>query len=95
MFIVLLRFSANKAQAGRLMEEHNAWIKRGFEDGVFVLTGSLKPNLGGVIIAGGTTLADLQARMSRDPFVAEGVVSAELLEVAPSRADERLGFLLA
>jgi hypothetical protein len=30
----------------------------------------------------------------QDPFVAEGVVSAEILEIAPGRADERLKFLL-
>jgi hypothetical protein len=29
-----------------------------------------------------------------DPFVAEKLVSAEILEIAPSRADERLNFLL-
>jgi hypothetical protein len=29
-----------------------------------------------------------------DPFVVEDVVSAEILELAPSRADERLAFLL-
>jgi len=29
-----------------------------------------------------------------DPFVAENVVSAEILEITPSKADERLKFLL-
>jgi len=35
MFIVLLRFSGNKGQAGQFMEGHNEWIKRGFDDGIF------------------------------------------------------------
>jgi hypothetical protein len=30
-----------------------------------------------------------------DPFVAEGVVTAEILEISPSQADARLDFLLA
>ena len=47
MFIVLLKFADNKGQAGRFMEGHQAWIKRGFDDGVFLLVGSLQPNLGG------------------------------------------------
>lgn len=34
MFIVLLKFSGNKAQAGQFMEGHKEWIKRGFDDGV-------------------------------------------------------------
>jgi uncharacterized protein YciI len=94
MFVVLLTFSDNKAQAGRFMDGHKAWIARGFDDGVFLLVGSLQPNAGGGIVAHNTSLADLQSRVNDDPFVAEGVVSAEILEIAPARADERLQFLL-
>lgn len=94
MFIVLLRFSANKAQAGQFMDGHNEWIRRGFEDGVFLLVGSLQPNQGGGIVAHNTTLPELQARVNADPFVAENVVSAEILEITPGKADDRLKFLL-
>lgn len=94
MFIVLLRFSANKGQAGELMEAHKAWLQRGFDDGVFVLAGSLQQQSGGGIMAHKTTLSDLQQRVDQDPFVAAGVVGAEIVEIAPSRADERLRFLL-
>lgn len=94
MFIVLLRFSENKAQAGELMDGHNAWIKSGFDDGVFLLVGGLQPNMGGGIVAHNTSLSDLQARVNNDPFVAENVVSAEILEISPAKADERLDFLL-
>ncbi len=94
MFIVLLKFSSNKAQAKQFMEGHSEWIKRGFSDGVFVLVGSLQPNLGGAIVAHNTTLSDLQSRVNQDPFVVETVVNAEILEITPSKADERLKFLL-
>lgn len=94
MFIVLLKFSSNKGQASQFMEGHKEWIKRGFDDGVFLLAGSLQPNLGGGIVAHNSSLSDLQSRVNDDPFVAENVVSAEILEIAPSRTDERLEFLL-
>ena len=94
MFIVLLRFSGNKAQARLFMEGHNQWIQRGFDDGVFLLAGSLQPNMGGGIVAHNTSLADLEVRVNDDPFVAEDVVSAEILEITPAKADERLKFLL-
>lgn len=93
MFIVLLKFAANKAEAGRFMDGHKAWIQRGFDDGVFLLVGGLQPNAGGGIVAHATSLADLQNRVNNDPFVAEGVVSAEILEIDPARTDERLSFL--
>ena len=94
MFIVLLKFSGNKSQASQFMEGHNEWIGRGFDDGVFLLVGRLQPNLGGGIVAHNTTLSDLQTRVNDDPFVAENVVKAEILEITPSKADERLKFLL-
>jgi uncharacterized protein YciI len=94
MFIVLLKFAANKGQAGQFVEGHKQWIKRGFDDGVFLLVGNLQPGLGGGIVAHNTSLPDLQSRVNNDPFVAENVVSAEILEIAPSRADERLKFIL-
>ena len=93
MFIVLLKFSDNKAKAGQFMEGHKEWIKRGFDDGVFLLVGSLQPNLGGGIMAHNTSLSELQSRVNTDPFVVEKVVSAEILEIAPSKADARLSFL--
>ncbi len=94
MFIVLLEFSDNKGQAGQFMEGHNEWIRRGFDDGVLLLAGSLQPNLGGGILAHNTTLSDLQSWVNDDPFVAENVVSAKILEITPSKTDERLSFLL-
>ena len=94
MFIVLLKFSDNKEQASEFMEGHNQWIKLGFDDGVFLLVGSLQPNSGGGIVAHNTSLSDLQDRVNDDPFVAEKVVSAEILEITPSRTDERLQFLV-
>ena len=95
MFVVLLKFAGNKAQAGQFMDGHKAWIKRGFDDGVFLLVGNLQPNLGGGIVAHNTSLPELQRRVNDDPFVAEDVVSADIIEITPSRADARLDFLLS
>ncbi len=94
MFIVFLRFSDNKGKAGEYMDGHNEWLKRGFDDGVFLLAGSLQPNLGGGIVAHDTSLPDLQDRVDSDPFVAEGIVTADIMEITPSKADDRLAFLL-
>lgn len=94
MFVILLKFGENKAQAGQFMEVHNAWLARGFDDGVFLLAGSLKPGPGGSIVAHAQTLSELEARVAEDPFVRENIVSAEILEIEPAKTDERLSFLL-
>ena len=94
MFVVTLKFSDNRDQVGQHMEGHKAWIQQGFDDGVFLLAGSLQPGLGGALLAHNTSLDELQARVNDDPFVAENVVTAEILEIDTARADERLGFLV-
>jgi uncharacterized protein YciI len=94
MFIALLKFSDNKARASQFMEGHKQWIKRGFDDGVFLLVGSLQPNLGGGVVAHNTTLSEFQSRVNDDPFIVERIVSAEIIEFTPSGTDERLKFLL-
>ncbi|MGI9408408.1 MAG: YciI family protein [Hyphomicrobiaceae bacterium] len=94
MFVILLKFSDNKGQAGQFMDGHNAWIKLGFDDGVFLVAGSLQPGAGGGIVAHNTSLSDLESRVNNDPFVAENVVTAEILEITPAKTDGRLEFLL-
>lgn len=94
MHIVLLKFAEQKDQAAHHMDGHNAWLRRGFDDGVFVLAGSLQPRRGGAIITHGCSLEELQIRVSEDPFVAAKVVEAEILDIAPAKVDDRLKFLL-
>ncbi|WP_374078894.1 YciI family protein [Bdellovibrio bacteriovorus] len=93
MFIILLKFSKNKGKAQEFMKGHMKWIQQGFDDGVFLLTGSIKPSLGGAVMAHKTTLSDLKKRIDADPFVSENVVEAEILEIDPSKSDQRLEFL--
>lgn len=93
MFIVSLTFS-DKSRASALMAGHMAWLQRGFDDGVFLLSGSLPPGRGGAILAHNVALPDLQRRVDQDPFVAEKVVNAEIVEIAAAKADPRLQFLL-
>ena len=42
MYVVLLRFSTNKAKAPDHMAAHRTWIQRGVDDGVFILVGSIR-----------------------------------------------------
>ncbi len=94
MFVVVLKFSDNRGKAGQHMEGHKTWLKHGFDEGVFLLAGSLHFNAGGAILAHGETLAALRERVNADPFVAEGIVTVEILEIMPSKTEPRFDFLL-
>ena len=93
MFIVLLSFGANKHLANEFIESHKVWIKQGLSDKVFLLVGSKQPIAGGCILAAGESLEALQERVACDPFVAQGIVTAEIIHVTPHQLDERLAFI--
>lgn len=47
-----------------------AWLKSGFNGGVFLLAGSLHPTAGGLILAHGESREPIEARVMADPFLA-------------------------
>ena len=81
MYIILLKFSENKAAAPQFMSAHNEWIAKGFGDGVFQCVGSLAPEGGGALLAVGESPAMLEKRIQSDPFVENDVVSAEITRI--------------
>ncbi len=94
MFIVNLKFSQNKSKASEYMAGHNEWIKKGFDDGVFLMVGSIEPGKGGIVLVHSTTPEDLELRVKQDPFVAEDIVSFEIVQVSPKKTIEPLSFLV-
>jgi len=92
MFVILLKF-ADKAKAPSLMAGHNAWLQRGFDDGLLLFAGTVQPAAGGALLAHGVTRDAIEAFVAQDPFVVEGVVIAEILDITPARTDTRLAFL--
>lgn len=94
MFVIQLKFSVNKSKANQYMATHNLWIKKGFDEHVFLVVGSIKPSLGGAIIAHNISYQELQTRIQDDPFIVHGIVDAEILEIEASMTEARLAFLL-
>jgi uncharacterized protein YciI len=95
MLVTFLKFAENRAAAPEIMAAHNDWIAQGFADGVFLCIGSLQPAAGGAILAHGESRADHDARIAADPFVVEGIVTAETYEIDPKRTVAALDFLKA
>ena len=94
MFIVYLKLT-DKSKIAENMDGHNAWLKRGFDEGVFFLAGTIEPKQGGAILAHNIARPDLDVRIAADPFVKNAVVAVEINEITPAKADARLQFLLA
>lgn len=95
MFITFLTFTAARERAAAAMAGHNAWIAEGFAAGTFLCIGTLDQGAGGAILSQGEDRAALEARLKADPFVAEGLVTAEIHEIDAKRWVTALNPLLA
>lgn len=93
MFVVSMTMTGQMDKAKAHMAGHNAWVKQGVDDGVFVLVGNLKPGPGGCLFAVNVDREALDARIATDPFVSEGIVAVEVTETVIHTADKNLQFL--
>jgi uncharacterized protein YciI len=91
MFIVLLRL-ADGSKVAKHLPGHRDWLQRGFDDGVFVLTGAIPDAGGGVVLATDLTSGDLADRLAIDPFVVHGVVTPDVVALDVTMHDPRLAF---
>ena len=77
------------------MKAHNDWIAEHVNSGNFLMVGTLEPKQGGCILANTENRETIETVIAQDPFITENIVTAEILEISPSRVNERLNFLLA
>ena len=91
--IVTLTYTAPLAAIDAQMKAHVAWLKRGFDEGMFLLAGRQVPRTGGVIVVRGHR-AEVTALMTSDPFVTAEAATFEVIEVATSFAADALADLI-
>jgi uncharacterized protein YciI len=94
LFIVILEYTAPLAEIDKALEAHRAWVRQGYCDGVFLVSGPQTPRKGGAILAHNIDRAALEARLALDPFQQAGLVTHHITEMAPRFADPRLNFLV-
>lgn len=92
LFVVVLRYvvESDKVQETRL--PHLDFVQKGYEDGVFLLSGPLSPRAGGVIFAQSISRESLLDFLSEDPFAQNGVAEFSVYEFKPSRHHVELEF---
>jgi uncharacterized protein YciI len=93
MHIVLLRL-VDAADPSEHIDGHKTWLQQAFADEIFFYVGGIHGGGGGVVIAGGIGSEELLARVSKDPFVVEGIVTPEIIELDTTMSDPRLAFLV-
>jgi uncharacterized protein YciI len=93
MCVVLLTYTTDLEAVDAHLKAHGAWLRQGFEAGVIVVAGRRTPRTGGVILFRGEKEA-VEKVAASDPFVAEGVATAEVIPFTATLAATALADLL-
>ncbi|NHP17221.1 hypothetical protein G8767_27090 [Rhodococcus sp. IC4_135] len=87
MFVISSTYTRAVSRDEPVRAEHLAFVERCYQEGHFIASGPRQQLAGGVIIARGDDLERVQALMSQDPFLRDGVVSAyDFIHFRASRA---------
>ena len=83
MFVITLSYLVDIDRIDEAMADHREWVDRQYEDGVFLASGPLVPRTGGMILAGGLSRSELEARLALDPYKTRGLAEHVIVEFAP------------
>ncbi len=84
-FVLLVTYVVPVGRIDELLESHRQWLDEHIAGGRFLVSGPQVPRTGGVILARGTTSAQLENVVSRDPLVLAGAATYTVIEFVPSR----------
>jgi uncharacterized protein YciI len=90
----ILRYKRPLTDVDKHVEAHREWLRKNCAVGTFLISGRQRSGAGGFILASAIERAQLDAILAGDPFGQNDVADYEVIEVAPSMADERLSFLI-
>ena len=85
MFIIELHYTAPLAKIDAAMKAHMRFVNAQYAAGRFLISGRKIPRDGGVIIATAKDRAEVEAIANQDPFVAEGLATARIIEFRASQ----------
>src|SRR5262245_703956 len=89
MFLIELTYKAPLSQIDAHMKAHVAFLKKYYAAGHFLVSGRQIPRVGGIILAVGESVAQMQAIMREDPFCGHGLADVRIVEFrASQRADD-------
>lgn len=94
MFVIELIYKADLTEIDGAMRAHMAYLKEQYGAGRFLMSGRKLPRTGGIIIARGDSLAQVEALVKEDPFVARGLADFRIIEFNVSQRATSVDALL-
>ena len=84
MYVVSLSYRVPQDIVDFHNDAHIAWLKKAFDDGVFIAAGRKVPRTGGMLLSRADR-GTLDASLAQDPFYSNGVADFEVVEFHAAR----------
>jgi uncharacterized protein YciI len=94
MFVIELTYTADLSAIDAHMKEHVAFLNKYYAAGNFLVSGRKIPRDGGIILAVGTSRAQIQTIVEEDPFYTHGLAEFRIIEFRASQRAASLDALL-
>lgn len=88
MFLLSLTYKKSLEAVDACLERHVVYLDKYYGLGKFVCSGRKNPRVGGVILCNAQNADEVQAIISEDPFLQEGVAEYEVIEFEPTKCAE-------
>ena len=83
LFVIDISYVTALENVDPLVEPHMAFIADNYASGKFLASGGKVPRTGGVIIARGQSLQDIETLIRDDPFHSAGIADYAITEFKP------------
>jgi uncharacterized protein YciI len=90
MFIVQLTYKAPIAEVDKYLQAHRAFLDDHYKQGLFLLSGPMKPRVGGILIALTKDREQLEAVLQNDPYQLADIADYQLIEFTPVKHRDEL-----
>ncbi len=82
-FLVEITYTAPLDAIDKVVAQHRAHLKTGYDRKLLLLSGPQEPRVGGIVIARGESRPEVEAFFAADPYQVAGVAKYRFIEFKP------------
>ncbi|WP_347217164.1 YciI family protein [Chryseobacterium sp.] len=88
MFIISLTYKVAIENVEQHIPEHNSFLQKYYDSGLFIASGRKEPRTGGIIICKAPSKNEVEVIIKEDPFHIHEVAEYAITEFIPSKYNE-------
>lgn len=94
MFVIQLTYKEPLSEVDKYLQAHREFLEYYYKQGLLLVSGPMKPRIGGIIIALTTDRAYLESILQQDPYHLAEIAEYQLIEFTPVKHREELRDLI-